>query len=64
MSSSRDEDGHYCGQKEDGTPAEAPPGKVGYCGSECMHCADFPVYVLQDGVWACAADFEYEELVT
>lgn len=63
MTDSRDEDGHYCGQNEDGTAAVIPMGKVGYCGPECLHCVGSPVYVLQDGVWVCAADFDHEELV-
>ena len=58
--SSRDEFGRFCGMRLDGTLATPAPGTVGWCGPNCAHCADFRVYVEQDGVWCCAADFDYD----
>jgi hypothetical protein len=60
--SSRDADGHFCGQDaETGEMVTSPPDKCGYCGPECEHCFGHEVYAVQDGVWVCAADYEYEE---
>ena len=54
-----DENGKYCGLVEaTGEMAVSPPDKVGYCGPNCKHCVNFPVYVLQDGIWVCAADYD------
>lgn len=58
---SRDENGKYCGLVEaTGEMAETPEGLSGYCGPNCTHCNG--TYVEQDGIWCCAADYEYEEL--
>lgn len=54
---SRDADGHFCGQDaETGELVPAPEGKIGYCGPSCVHCLSAPVYVIEGGVWVCAAD--------
>lgn len=59
---SRDEGGHFCGQNaETGEMVETPGDTVGYCGPECVHCVASPVYVIQNGVFVCAADYNYEE---
>jgi hypothetical protein len=56
---SRDENGKYCGLNEKtGEFEPSPPDLVGYCGPACEHCVSFPVYVLQNDVWVCAADYE------
>lgn len=62
MSSSTDENGKYCGLNETtGEMEPAPEGLTGYCGSECSHCIGHEIYALQDGIWVCAADYEYKE---
>lgn len=62
---STDKEGRYCGMREDGTSAveESKQGGmlVGYCGPNCFHCKDMKVYELQNGVWVCAADYDYPE---
>lgn len=62
MADSRDKDGHFCGQyNETGELAITPEGTVGYCGPNCDHCKGFEIYALQNGVWVCAADYDYEK---
>lgn len=57
----RDENGHYCGQRVDNGKFQcSPPDKMGYCGPSCGHCVGHPVYAVQDGVYCCAADWDYE----
>lgn len=59
----RDDEGHYCGQVvATGEPAPIPPGSEGYCGPDCGHCAGarYKLYVEQDGVYVCAADYDYD----
>lgn len=55
-----DEQGRFCGMIEKTKRmAPTPDGLTGYCGANCKHCSTFKVYVLDDeGVWACAADYE------
>lgn len=60
--SSRDAEGHFCGQSvETGLLVETPEDKLGFCGPECAHCIGHETYTVQDGVWVCAADYEYEQ---
>lgn len=59
---SRDEKGRYCGLNEStGEMEPTPEGFIGYCGPNCECCKGFEVYALQNGIWCCAADYEYEE---
>jgi hypothetical protein len=56
-----DDRGRYCGLNEvTRKMQEVPPNLVGYCGPDCDHCKDARVYCLQDGVWVCAADYDYD----
>lgn len=56
-----DSDGHYCGQNvETGQMTPSPDGNAGFCGPDCSHCAGHRIYVIQDGVYVCAADYDYE----
>lgn len=61
---SRDGDGHFCGQSvETGQLVDATEGgtKVGYCGPNCTHCVGHAHYMVDEGVWVCAADYDYEK---
>lgn len=52
--------GHFCGQDAvTGALVPPEPGKCGYCGPDCGHCAPHRFYALEDGVWVCAADSSY-----
>lgn len=47
---------HFCGES-----AETGEPTPGCCGPNCAHCGPDPVLAVQDGVWLCAADYEWEE---
>lgn len=62
MADSRDANGNYCGRNvKTGKFTESPLELCGYCGPECLHCVDRPYYVVDNGVWVCAADYNYED---